>query len=209
MLMLASYRCFFVGLLLLAGLGTSWSRAETYAHWAALHFGDAVNDPSKEATVWGTNADPDRDGRANLMEYALGNDPVSGADASAGIFVELKPAAEGGTERYLHATVIQRTTDPGLQFIPQVSSDGQTWQEGPGFVETLPPEPIAPDFNRVIYRDRSPASPDQPRFFRLKLAITDTDGDGLPDDWERTYFGDLAQSATGDPDTDGLINRKR
>lgn len=34
----------------------------------------------------------------------------------------------------------------------------------------------------------------------------DTDGNGLPDWWEYTYFGSLNQNATGDPDGDGLIN---
>lgn len=35
---------------------------------------------------------------------------------------------------------------------------------------------------------------------------TDTDGDGLPDEWERFHFGSLSQNATGDPDSDGLTN---
>jgi hypothetical protein len=35
---------------------------------------------------------------------------------------------------------------------------------------------------------------------------TDTDTDGLPDDWERRYFTNLVSIATGDPDSDGLNN---
>lgn len=35
---------------------------------------------------------------------------------------------------------------------------------------------------------------------------SDTDGDGLPDDWEREYFGDLSQSPDGDYDNDGFTN---
>ena len=34
----------------------------------------------------------------------------------------------------------------------------------------------------------------------------DSDNDGLPDPWEMTYFGDLAQTASGDPDNDGTLN---
>ena len=34
----------------------------------------------------------------------------------------------------------------------------------------------------------------------------DSDGDGLPDSWELTYFPDLGQGPGGDPDTDGLTN---
>ena len=35
---------------------------------------------------------------------------------------------------------------------------------------------------------------------------TDSDNDGLPDEWEMQYFGNLEQGPTGDPDGDGLQN---
>ena len=38
------------------------------------------------------------------------------------------------------------------------------------------------------------------------LNIVDTDGDGLPDWWETDNFGNLAQTAAGDPDGDGFTN---
>jgi PKD repeat protein len=34
----------------------------------------------------------------------------------------------------------------------------------------------------------------------------DSDGDGLPDWWELQYFGDLDETAAGDPDADGITN---
>ncbi len=34
----------------------------------------------------------------------------------------------------------------------------------------------------------------------------DVDGDGMPDVWETQYFGNLAQTATGDFDSDGVNN---
>ena len=34
----------------------------------------------------------------------------------------------------------------------------------------------------------------------------DSDGDGLPDSWELANFGNLAQTASGDPDRDGFSN---
>lgn len=37
-------------------------------------------------------------------------------------------------------------------------------------------------------------------------AASDTDGDGLPDDWERRYFTNLVSGATDDPDADALNN---
>jgi ELWxxDGT repeat protein len=38
-------------------------------------------------------------------------------------------------------------------------------------------------------------------------SIGDADGDGLPDAWERTFFGSLSENGTGDPDADGQDNR--
>jgi len=35
---------------------------------------------------------------------------------------------------------------------------------------------------------------------------SDSDADGLPDAWEINYFGNLSQSANGDPDSDGVSN---
>ena len=37
-------------------------------------------------------------------------------------------------------------------------------------------------------------------------SLADSDSDGLADTWENTYFGNLAQIGSGDPDSDGLSN---
>jgi hypothetical protein len=38
------------------------------------------------------------------------------------------------------------------------------------------------------------------------VSDVDTDADGLPDDWERFYFGSLARTGSEDPDQDGVDN---
>ena len=40
--------------------------------------------------------------------------------------------------------------------------------------------------------------------FLLRLGSGDSDADGLPDDWEVTYFGNLSRDGSGDSDGDGL-----
>jgi subtilisin-like proprotein convertase family protein len=40
------------------------------------------------------------------------------------------------------------------------------------------------------------------------MAISDTDNDGLDDDWETARFGSLGQAALGDPDRDGVPNAR-
>jgi hypothetical protein len=42
--------------------------------------------------------------------------------------------------------------------------------------------------------------------FVFAVGEVDSDADGLPDNWEIQYFGNLSQTATGDPDGDGINN---
>ena len=53
---------------------------------------------------------------------------------------------------------------------------------------SLAPTPTRVEFQVTVVRD------------------VDNDGDGLPDDWELFYFGNLDQVANGDPDGDGASN---
>lgn len=62
-----------------------------------------------------------------------------------------------------------------------------------------------------IYDQSLPASTIERHFNELAVAfglppatLTDADADGLDDNGERFYFGDLAQGPAGDPDADGL-----
>lgn len=49
---------------------------DPHGDWRRENFAtEDLNDPLKEATVWGDSADPDLDGRNNLLEYAQGTDP--------------------------------------------------------------------------------------------------------------------------------------
>ncbi len=42
--------------------------------------------------------------------------------------------------------------------------------------------------------------------YTVRIPLTDTDGDGMDDQWERTYFGSLARTGKEDDDGDGQSN---
>jgi hypothetical protein len=56
----------------------------------------------------------------------------------------------------------------------------------------------------VVHQHNTPGS--QVDTVTLRLDTTDADGNGLPDVWELTYFFQLGNSPTADPDHDGFTN---
>lgn len=202
-----------VGLLaVLVALAARPSQADDqgYLSWARAQFGPSVDDPAQSVGRWGPLADPDGDGRANLMEYALGGDPLQRLDHDGGTRVELRAGTGALNAACLHMTVRQRRTDPALRFLVSISSDAVRWRTGSQAITASAPTPVTSEFDEVTYEESEPTSGGQCRFFRLTvyLAHPDDDGDqdGLPDGWEFSNFGALTQPADGDPDADGVPN---
>lgn len=84
--------------------------------WRNSHFGTTVNEGSAA-----DDADPDGDGRPNLLEYALGTDPL-GAAASSSISLSI----DGSPARL--AITFDRTPDPFLTYtVKAASALGEVW----------------------------------------------------------------------------------
>lgn len=91
------------------------------------------------AFTFNPNPDPDSDSHSNLLEFALGTDPDSGADQPK---LTLIPAS-GETPREIvypqraggSGGIGTTYTAAGLRYIVEISSDLRTWQSGPSVVE--------------------------------------------------------------------------
>jgi len=112
------------------------------------------------AAVSGMSADPDGDGHANLMEYALAMNPRL-ADP---------PLQQGELlDGFLTLTYKRSKTAADLTCIVEVSNDLQTWQSGPADIST--PVILNDDgFTQTIQvKDLTPSSSVGRRFIRLRV----------------------------------------
>ena len=135
--------------------------------WLMAQFSAAdLADPAKEATVWGHKADPDGDGRDNLMEYALGLNPTNSADIGQGVTSAIMKFEN---QSYLVLTFNRRTNDASLTYVAQVSGNRQYWSSGPGFAELVDRQPLSAGWERLTYRDLVPIWTNAPRFMRLQV----------------------------------------
>lgn len=86
--------------------------------WRRVHFGTTF-----DAGPAANDADPDSDGRCNLLEYALGSVPTTadaGSDTAAGSVTD-------GAGTHLTLT-FHRIADPALVYSVETSADLSTWQ---------------------------------------------------------------------------------
>ena len=95
-----------------------------------------------------TAPDPDSDGFSNLLEFALGTHPNSGAGQPE---LTLVPASGSSPHEFIYPQIAGGTgeigttyTAAGLRYVVEVSTDLTTWQSGPAVLtwsnrrETLP-----------------------------------------------------------------------
>ncbi|MEO5917741.1 MAG: CAP domain-containing protein [Luteolibacter sp.] len=94
--------------------------APTFATWASSF--ESANGLTAGTIANNPNADQDKDGRTNLVEYAFGTSPVSGNEAAPRM-PTLQASASHCVVRY-----IRDTTLADLTLVPVASSDFATWK---------------------------------------------------------------------------------
>ncbi len=135
------------------------SYAAVFASWQVPNFS-----PIERANlaISGPQADPDGDGLANLLEYALGLPPKT-ADIN-----DLPTGAINSGSLTLTFNKNRAASD--VVFTPEVSSDLSLWQSGPAFIEqTLLSEDTATQTLRAL--DLTPIANAPRHFMRLKVTL--------------------------------------
>lgn len=122
----------------------------------------------------GPNADFDKDGIPNLVEYALGlrpNDP-SGQDAVELIQVEV----DGITYPAVRFSHIGPARDPSIEVVLEVATNSFNWSSGPGFTDVVSSVPVDSPFEgfqQVVIRSTTPFDPQSPasQILRVRFSL--------------------------------------
>jgi hypothetical protein len=122
--------------------------------WKFTNFGANANTPS----LADDNADPDGDGRPNLMEYALGTPPLITNQGS--------PLTVNLINGYCTATIPRTAKPVDVTLTPQICSTPVTWMEAPILVI------LENTATKLSFRDASLASGNKHRFFRVKVTAS-------------------------------------
>jgi hypothetical protein len=151
------------------------------------------------------DGDPDRDGLATVLEYALGKIPTL-PDAAG------QPTASIATN-FLRLTVPRDPARNDIVMIVEATSDLAAWTPlaasingspftGPGYLSGETP---GNGMKSVVVRDLVPVTSAPRRFLRLRVLSGFTAATPL-EIWKMTYLGDPAAPDDGDPDLDGHVN---
>ncbi|MEY4488756.1 MAG: hypothetical protein RIQ79_1264 [Verrucomicrobiota bacterium] len=131
--------------------------------WQQAHF--SVTELT-DSSVSGDTADPDSDGLANLIEYALGSDPrVASSGSSPSVGTDL-----GATDALPHL-IFTLQLDAGatdITSLVEVSGDLQTWQSGSGNTEVVS-DTTSANVRTLVIRDKTALDTTSRRFIRLKV----------------------------------------
>lgn len=130
--------------LALAFVTPALAAPDMYLAWATSKWGTAATGSVVQRSVtWGEEADPDRDGIANLIEYACDTDPTRHNPASD-CWQFFLPDSGAAEYRYPQITAHLRTDDPDLRVLAQTSQDLAFWSPQASSVDFSQPQPENP-----------------------------------------------------------------
>lgn len=155
---------------------TDISVPNTVATWQAFRFGAANLTPANEATLWGAHADPDHDGRENLVEYAFNTLPLSadGQEAvtramSGGLLAISFPRNPLNTD-LTYAVEASSTLATNDWTIIATSTGGGATTAAPSGASAVSESPEGV-MQRVTVTDQASAAGAPHRFLRLRLTL--------------------------------------
>lgn len=138
-----------------------------YDLWARTYFSSNIlARPDLAATVWGAQADPDKDGRVNLTEFSLGLNPVRNEPTQGGLVATIVTNAG---QRRLALTFPRRKGVTQLHYVPEVSSDRTNWWGTSDALRQTAVVTRDAEFELATYEDLTAIEPQQPRFMRLRV----------------------------------------
>jgi hypothetical protein len=138
---------------------------QAFLGWQFVHFGT-----STDLARIGEAADPDGDGMANLLEYALGLDPLT-PDAAGGPTVSIQEDPNNRL-RYLRMTYRQSVSATGVELTPESSRDLVTWNSGEMYIATRSDTTLK-DVRTVTVELITPVDYVARAFFRLRANRTE------------------------------------
>ena len=119
-----------------------------------------------DVTISGPNADPDKDGTVNLLEYAFLSDPFASDPSGQSI--------EGGTielgpDTFLTITFPVRDPVEDLFYQPQISANLDLWNEGTEYLIQTGSVDQGDGSRDLTYRSVLPLSDQNSQFFRVRV----------------------------------------
>lgn len=137
------------------------------------------------------------------LSVAPDSPPVISADGRYIVFESPDDSLVVGDKNRV-SDIFLRDTVEGTTLLVSASWTGTGSGNGISSQPTL-----SADGGAVVFRSRASDLTDadfnaKGDLFILTFTRPDTDADGLPDDWEMTYFGSLSRDGSGDQDSDGL-----
>src|SRR5205823_1072425 len=163
--------------------------ADTYSAWKARVFSETEQaDPN----ISGENVpSPAGDGIPNLLKYAFSLDPHQDGSFALPIIslAQVIDPASGLAVTYPSISYRVSSTDPpsDLYFVPELSSDLQTWIRGDSVFGAPTSQDGANPVDRtlVTYRALLPINSASKAFLRLRVL----EGQALPAGWQIANFG--------------------